>query len=190
MMRTIKNPQHGIRAQMVLKLTWQPHWRLKVKALVWIMMLAFLYKQKKLNKFHHHLDNFISFHLIYRLWASEAYLIAKLHTENWKHRSKWTVTLTLKLAGYFATHIQAREGEGAIVPRHCITVANYHMAFAMQLVDDPLINLHSNHQHLISHCCHGNKYKRIYCRFSLYLDGFCTCWRTTWNITLYAKTGE
>ena len=57
----IKNPQNGIRAQMVLKLTHklqmveietgrQPHWRPEVKGLVWIMMLLFVYKQKYLNK--------------------------------------------------------------------------------------------------------------------------------------------
>ena len=53
--------------------------------------------------------------------------------------------LTLKLAGYFAKHIQARGGGGG--------------SFGMQIVHDLLINLHSSNHHLISRCCHGNKIK-------------------------------
>ena len=51
--------------------------------------------------------------------------------------------LTLKLAGYFAKHIQARGGGG------------------FKLVHNLLINLHSNNHHLISRCCHGNKTKKF-----------------------------
>ena len=54
---SIKNRQDGIRVQMVVKLiskiftngvnwSWQLHWHLEVKELVWIMKLAFVYKQK------------------------------------------------------------------------------------------------------------------------------------------------
>ena len=43
-------------------------------------------------------------------------------------------------------------------PKIFKTVWNYHMPLGAQLVHDPLINLHSNNHHLISQCCHGNKY--------------------------------
>ena len=58
------------------------------------MKLAFIYKQKKIFKYiHYHLDNFISFPLIYRFVGNRC-VLTKLHTKNWKHRSRWTVTLT------------------------------------------------------------------------------------------------
>ena len=50
--RTIKNPQHGIRAQMVLKLTNKLQ-----KAEIETNSRIDVFKQT----FHHHLDNFISF---------------------------------------------------------------------------------------------------------------------------------
>ena len=66
------------------------------------------------------------------------------------------------MAGYFATHIQAKGGgRGSLSPPPKIfeMVKNIHMQSGMQLVYDPLINLHSNNHYLISHCCHGNKHK-------------------------------
>ena len=80
---TIKNPQHGIRAQMVLKLTTNYKWRkLKLTAAstsrrerVSLNYDARIRLQTKIFKqtFHHHLDNIISFPLIYRLWVSDGY---------------------------------------------------------------------------------------------------------------------
>ena len=83
MTRTIKNPQHGIRAQMVLKLI-NCKWR-KLKLTAALMSRservslnydARICLQTKIFKqtFHHYLDNFIlSFPFIYRLWMSDAY---------------------------------------------------------------------------------------------------------------------
>ena len=83
MMGTIKNPQHKIRAQMVQKLTNKLQMRkLKLTAAltsrserVSLNNDARLRLKRKILKqsFHHHLDNFISFPLIYRLWVSDAY---------------------------------------------------------------------------------------------------------------------
>ena len=61
-----------------------------------------------------------------------------------------TISSHLKLAGYFAKHIQAR------ILKRLITST---CSFGMQLAHDLLINLHSNNYHLISRCCHGNKTK-------------------------------
>ena len=70
--------------------------------------------------------------------------------------------LTLKLAGYFATRIQAiYRGSLTPPPKNYETANNKHMSFGMQLVHDLLINLHSNNHHLISHCCHGNKKSKM-----------------------------
>ena len=74
----------------------------------------------------------------------------------------WDEKFTLKLAGYFATHIQARRGGGGFVeplPKIFETANDKHMFFGMQLVHDLLINLHSNNHHLISCCRHGNEQK-------------------------------
>ena len=57
------------------------------------MKIAFVYNQKYFKYIHHHLDNFISFPLIYRFVGNRC-VLTKLHTKNWKHRSRWTVTLT------------------------------------------------------------------------------------------------
>ena len=55
--------------------------------------------------------------------------------------------LTLKLAGYFATHIQAR-GEGFVEPPKIFETANnLHMRFGMQLEHELLINLPGNNHH-------------------------------------------
>ena len=65
--------------------------------------------------------------------------------------------LTLKLAVYFATHIQAEEGGGGgslTNPKTFETAKNWRMPLGIQLVHDLLINLHSNNYHF-----HGNKYK-------------------------------
>ena len=42
--------------------------------------------------FHHHLEDFISFPLIYR-FAGIRRVLTELEAENWKHRSNYTVTL-------------------------------------------------------------------------------------------------
>ena len=84
MTSTIKNPQHGIRVQLVLKLTNDYKWR-KLK-----LTAALTSRSERVNlnydariglktkifeqTFHHHLDNLLSFPLIYRLWVSDAYL--------------------------------------------------------------------------------------------------------------------
>ena len=44
------------------------------------------------NWFRHHLDNFISFPLIYR-FAGIRRVLTELEADNWKHRSNYTVTL-------------------------------------------------------------------------------------------------
>ena len=59
-------------------------------------MLAFVYKPKFFKQtFYHHLDNCISFPLIYRFVGVRC-VLTELRTENWKHCSKWTVILTGK----------------------------------------------------------------------------------------------
>ena len=82
MTRTIKIRQHGIRAQMVLKLTNYKWQKLKLTAAltsrserVSLNYDARIRLQTKIFKqtFHHHLDNFITFSLIYRLRMSDAY---------------------------------------------------------------------------------------------------------------------
>ena len=45
------------------------------------------------NWFHHHLENFISFPLIY-WFAGIRRVLTELEADNWKHRSNYTVTLT------------------------------------------------------------------------------------------------
>ena len=108
------------------------------------------------------------------------------------------VGLTLELAGYFATHIQARIGGGVslsplFLPKNFETANNYHIAFGMQLVHDLLINLHSNNPHLISRCCHGNKTKIKDGRhlgfsiFEILLNITIFYWKQLENI-LYVKT--
>ena len=83
MTRTIKSPQHGIRAQMVLtdkettnggklKPTAALISRSETVSLNYDASIRLLTKVFK-QSFHHHLDNFISFLLIYRLWVSDAY---------------------------------------------------------------------------------------------------------------------
>ena len=67
-------------------------------------------------------------------------------------------------AGKLFYHTYTGNGEGGGVeppPKIFETVKNMHMPFGMQLVYDPLINLHSNNQHLISRCCHGNNGRRL-----------------------------
>ena len=44
------------------------------------------------NGFQHHLENFISFPLIYRS-AGIRRVLTELEADNWKHRSNYTVTL-------------------------------------------------------------------------------------------------
>ena len=67
------------------------------------------------------------------------------------------------------------------------------MPFGMQLVDDLLINLHSNNHHLISRCCHGNKTKIQDGRhlgfsiFEILLNIKRFCWKQLGNI-LHVKT--
>ena len=80
---TIKNPQHGVRAQMVLKPTNNQQMveteltaaltsrseRVSLNHDARIRLQTKNFKQT----FHHHFDNFISFPLIYGLWMSDAY---------------------------------------------------------------------------------------------------------------------
>ena len=47
------------------------------------------------NWFRHHLENFISFPLIYRFAGIRR---VELEADNWKHRSNYTVTLSMTLA--------------------------------------------------------------------------------------------
>ena len=47
------------------------------------------------NWFHHHLENFISFLLIYKFVGIRR-VLTELEADNWKHRSNYTVTLILK----------------------------------------------------------------------------------------------
>ena len=72
MTRTIKNPQHGIRAQIVLKLTNKLTSRSERVSLNYDARIR-LQTNKFQQTFHHHLDNFISVPLIYRLWVFDAY---------------------------------------------------------------------------------------------------------------------
>ena len=46
------------------------------------------------NWFRHHLENFISFPLIYR-FAGIRRVLTELEADNWKHRSNYTVTLRI-----------------------------------------------------------------------------------------------
>ena len=105
MTRSIKNSQHGIRAQMVLKLTnklkmvwnwkWLPHWRLEE----WNKQFEIWCSHSFINQifkqtFHHHLDNFIPTNLCINGKLIRC-VLTELLTENWKHRSRWTVTLNM-----------------------------------------------------------------------------------------------
>ena len=88
-----------------------------------------------------------------RLWT--------LFFDNWIDLSSklWRFPLTLKLAGYFAKHIQAGGRVRWTPPRILKQLIISTCPLACNLVHDLLINLHSNNHHLISHCCHGNKTK-------------------------------
>ena len=44
------------------------------------------------NRFHHHLESFINFPLIYR-FAGIRRVITELEADKWKHRSNYTVSL-------------------------------------------------------------------------------------------------
>ena len=99
-MRTIKNPQDGIRVKIVLELTnklkmveIETDSRIDVKK--WNKQFELWCSHLFINQksFHHHLDNFVSYPLIYK-FVGIGCVLTELHTENWKHRSRWTVTLT------------------------------------------------------------------------------------------------
>ena len=55
------------------------------------------------NWFHHHLDNFISFPLIYR-FAGIRHVLTELEAKNWKHCSNYTVTY-IYLSHYFISNL-------------------------------------------------------------------------------------
>ena len=46
------------------------------------------------NWFRHHLENFMSFPLIYRFEGIQR-VLTELEADNWKHRSSYTVTLMM-----------------------------------------------------------------------------------------------
>ena len=99
MTSTIKNPQHGIRVQLVLKLTNNYKWR-KLK-----LTAALTSRSERVNlnydarirlktkifeqTFYHHLDNLISFPLIYRLWVSDAYLRSYIRKTEDTAQAEW-----------------------------------------------------------------------------------------------------